>query len=188
MSDDTPVPEPPSPSPTAGSAELDARLYAELRALAASFLGRERVGHTLQPTALVHEAWIRLSSEDDERWADRAHVFAVSAQVMRRVLVDHARRKQAAKRGGDRERITLSPDITPSPDAEEVDLLALDEALDRLAALDERQARVVELRFFAGLTVEEAAEALGVSERTVAGDWRLARAWLSRALDDERTD
>jgi RNA polymerase sigma factor (TIGR02999 family) len=185
MSNDTPVPEPPPPS-----GELDARLYAELRALAASFLGRERAGHTLQPTALVHEAWIRLSSEDDERWSDRAHVFAVSARVMRRVLVDHARGKQAAKRGGDRERITLSPDITPmlETDADEVDLLALDEALDRLAQLNERQARVVELRFFAGLTVEESAEALGVSVRTVAGDWRLARAWLARDLDAGRKD
>jgi len=163
--------------------ELNARLYQELRRLAADFLSRERADHTLQPTALVHEAWMRLADQDGSRWNDRAHFFAIASQAMRRILVDHARRKLADKRGSDPLRVTLSPDITPSVDANGLDLLALDEALDRLADLDPRQAHVVELRFFAGLNVEEVAELLDVSARTIAGDWRLARAWLSRALE-----
>jgi RNA polymerase sigma factor (TIGR02999 family) len=163
--------------------DLDALLYGELRALAADFLRRERSDHTLQPTALVHEAWIRLSAQAGSPWDDRAQFFAIAAQAMRRILIDHARRRRADKRGGGRQRITLASDITPPLDSSGVDLLALDEALDRLAALDARQARVVELRFFAGLTVDEVAEALSVSARTVASEWRLARAWLSRALD-----
>jgi len=180
-----PESNPPADGPPLPDGGLDAQLYAELRALAGSFLGRERVDHTLQPTALVHEAWIRLSGEDDARWADRTHFFRVAAQVMRRVLVDHARRKQADKRGGDQQRITMATGITPSVDApEELDVLALDEALQQLAKLDESQARVVELRFFAGLTVDEVAQAVGVSPRTVATQWRLARAWLLQALAD----
>ena len=166
--------------------ELDALLYAELRALAGSFLGRERAGHTLQPTALVHEAWIRLSAEDDSRWVDRTHFFRVAAQVMRRVLVDHARRRGRDKRGGGNRRLTLVTDITPALDqTDELDLLALDDALVRLAELSAPQARVVELRFFAGLTVDEVAQTLEISPRTVANHWRLARAWLSRALSGE---
>jgi RNA polymerase sigma factor (TIGR02999 family) len=161
---------------------VDALLYGELRALAADFLRRERSDHTLQPTALVHEAWIRLSAQAGSPWNDRAHFFAIAAQAMRRILIDHARRRGADKRGGGLQRITLASGITPPLASTEVDLLALDDALVRLAALDERQARVVELRFFAGLTVEEVAVALGVSARTVASEWRLARAWLSRAL------
>jgi len=172
------------PVDPAHSAPLDALLYAELRALAADFLRRERSNHTLQPTALVHEAWIRLSDQVGSPWDNRAQFFAIAAQAMRRILIDHARRRQADKRGVGRQRITLASDITPPLDAAEVDLLALDDALDRLAALDARQAKIVELRFFAGLTVDEVAEAIGVSARTVAGDWRLARAWLSRALGD----
>ena len=162
--------------------DLDALLYGELRALAADFLRRERSDHTLQPTALVHEAWMRLSVQDESRWGSRAHFFALAAQAMRRVLIDHARRKRADKRGGGARRITLARDVTPPGDSSDVDLLALDDALDRLAELDARQARVVELRYFAGLTVDEVAEALGVSPRTVAGEWRLARAWLSQRL------
>jgi RNA polymerase sigma factor (TIGR02999 family) len=175
------------PRPGSGG-DLDARLYGELRALAGDFLRRERSDHTLQPTALVHEAWIRLSAEAGSPWDNRARFFAIAAQAMRRILIDHARRKQADKRGGGAQRITLVTDITPPLDSADVDLLALDEALDRLAALDERQARVVELRFFAGLTVDEVAEALDVSARTVAGDWRLARAWLSRELGVDGDD
>jgi len=181
MPHDAPSPSDPAPLP----AEDLALLYGELRALAADFLVRERSDHTLQPTALVHEAWIRLSAQDDSRWANRAQFFALAAQAMRRVLIDHARRKQAGKRGGGLRRITLSPDVAPELDSSDVDLLVLDEALERLAALDARQARVVELRFFAGLTVEEVAEALGASARTVASQWRLARAWLSRELGEQ---
>ena len=181
MADDTPTPADPAPQP---DEDLDARLYAELRALAGSFLNRERADHTLQPTALVHEAWIRLSAQDGSRWSNRAHFFAVAAQCMRRILIDHARRKGRHKRGGELQRVTMVTDLTPSLEPAEVDVLALDEALQRLAELDARQAQVVELRFFAGLTVEEVAQALDVSARTVAGDWRLARAWLSRELDD----
>ena len=158
-------------------------LHGELSALAAELLGRERSGHTLEPTALVHEAWMRLSAQDGSLWNDRGHFLALSAQAMRRILIDHARRRRADKRGGGLRRITLSPDVAPAPDAREVDLLALDDALDRLAELDERQARIVELRFFSGLTVDEVADAIGVSARTVASDWRLARAWLSRELE-----
>jgi len=185
--DDTPPLPDPAPR---GDTDLDDLLYGELRALARSFLGRERADHTLQPTALVHEAWIRLSAQDGSRWSDRKHFFAIAAQAMRRILIDHARRKQADKRGGDYQRVTLVTDFTPPMECsdEGVDLLALDEALDQLAKLDARQARVVELRFFAGLTLEEVAEALDVSVRTVAGDWRMARAWLSRALDDGGQD
>jgi RNA polymerase sigma factor (TIGR02999 family) len=183
LTTEPPFPDEPEQPP---AEDLDALLYAELRALAGSFLGRERADHTLQPTALVHEAWIRLSSEDDARWVDRTHFFRVAAQVMRRVLVDHARRRGREKRGGRNQRLTLITDITPPIDAiDELELLALDDALERLAKLSAPQARVVELRFFAGLTVDEVAEALDVSPRTVAKQWRLARAWLSRALADE---
>jgi len=163
---------------------LDALLYGELRALAADFLGRERVDHTLQTTALVHEAWIKLRAQDESRWSDRAHFVTIASQAMRRILVDHARKRSAEKRGAGARRVTLATDFTPVGDSGEVDVLALDDALRRLAELDPRQAQVVELRFFAGLTVDEVAEALTVSVRTVAGDWRLARAWLSRELDD----
>jgi len=183
MTDDRGQPTDPAPSP---AEDLDALLYGELRALAADFLRRERADHTLQPTALVHEAWIRLSAQRDAHWVDRAYFFAIAAQAMRRILIDHARRRHADKRGGGLQRITLATEVTPPLDSADVDLLALDDALVRLAALDERQARIVELRFFAGLTVEEVAEALGVSARTVADDWRLARAWLSRAIGDDR--
>jgi len=167
------------------SEDLDARLYDELRALAADFIGRERSDHTLQATALANEAWIRLSAQDEARFADRAHFFTIAAQAMRRILVDYARRKSADKRGGENRRITLVTDVTPPLETNEVDVLALDDALGRLSELDARQARVVELRFFGGLTVDEVARALDLSARTVATEWRLARAWLSRELDDE---
>jgi len=179
--------EPPHPadSDPASDNGFDAQLYSELRALAGNFLRRERADHTLQPTALVHEAWMRLAAQAGSPWSNRAQFFALAAQAMRRILIDHARRKQAAKRGGGMLSITLTPGITPLTDTSDVDLLSLDDALCRLADLDPRQARMVELRFFAGLTVDEVAETLDVSARTVASEWRLARAWLSRALSDD---
>jgi len=154
--------------------------YEELRRIAEIHMRREYAGHTLQATALVHEAFLRLADQD-ARWNDRAHFCAVASQAIRRILVDHARSKGRAKRGGDRNRVTLHDHdaVTGLPG---VDILDLEEALEGLAALHARQARIVELRFFGGLTMPEIAEALGVSVRTVEGDWRMARAWLRREL------
>jgi RNA polymerase sigma-70 factor, ECF subfamily len=160
-------------------AGLTAVVYEELRRLAAAYLRRERVDHSLQPTALVHEAFLKLIDADTLKVADRKHFFALAATMMRRVLVEHARTKNAAKRGGGRHRVSLSGVQASDADLE---VVALDEALHRLAALDARQARIVELRFFGGLTVDEVAESLDVSKRTVEGDWTLARAWLHREL------
>lgn len=156
-------------------------VYDELRALAESYLQRERPDHTLQATALVHEAYVRLVRQEDVEWKNRAHFFAVAAQAIRRILVDHARTRQRAKRGGDRQRVRLDEDVALLEERE-LDLLALDEALGRLATLHERQARIVELRFFGGLGLKEVAEILEVSPRTVDGDWSMARAWLRREL------
>lgn len=163
-------------------------VYAELRRLAASYLQRERVGHTLQPTALVHEAYLKLADQDRVSWRGRSHFFAVGAHVMRRLLVDHARKKSSRKRGGDWQQVTLLDDdreggssLLGRPLAAE-EMLALDEALDELSSVDERQARVVELRFFGDLSMADVARHLGVSKRTAEGDWTHARAWLRRAL------
>jgi RNA polymerase sigma factor (TIGR02999 family) len=156
-------------------------VYDEFRALARHYLAQERMNHTLQPTALVHEAYLKLVDQTRVDWQGRSHFFAVAAQAMRRILVDHARSRQREKRGGGRPRVTLDEAVALSPQKDE-DVLALDEALEKLAALDARQAKVVELRFFGGMSVEEVAEALGVSKRTVEGDWTFARAWLSREL------
>jgi RNA polymerase sigma-70 factor (ECF subfamily) len=164
-------------------AGLTALVYDELRALAAAYLRRERAGHSLQPTALVHEAFIKLIDSDGLRATDRRHFFAIAANTMRRVLVEHARTKGAAKRGGGQQRLTLTGIQASKPDAE-LEVISLDEALKKLAALDERQARIVELRFFGGLAVDEVAGLLGVSKRTVEGDWTLARAWLMRELSE----
>lgn len=161
--------------------ELLPLVYDELRALARSFLARERVGHTLQPTALVHEAFLRLVDQRRVNWKGRAHFFAVAAQMMRRVLVDSARKKKASKRGGGWERVSLSNE-PGGPELLVEEVLALDAALTKLAELDPRQARVVELRFFAGLGSAETADLLGVSKRTVEGDWTHARTWLKREL------
>jgi RNA polymerase sigma-70 factor, ECF subfamily len=166
------------------AAALDALLpsvQAELQRLARSYMRREREGHTLEPTALVHEAYLRLVDQRDVQWASRGHFFAIAAQAMRRVLVDHARGHLAAKRGGGAERVTLSgvPDIGAVADPE---VLALHRALERLAALDPRQARVVELRTFGGLSVEETGAVLGISPATVKREWATARLWLARAL------
>lgn len=160
---------------------LFARLYDELRSLAEALMARERSGHTLTPTALVHEAFLRLVDQSRIEWLDRSHFFGFAARVMRQVLVDHARRRRAQKRGGEQERVSLTfaESITP---VDAPDVLALDMALDALAREDERSARVAEMRLFAGLTVAEVAAVLGVSERTAQADWSFARRWLAREL------
>ena len=167
------------------SEALARTVYAELRRQARRALGREEDGHTLQPTALVHEAWLRLDGQHDVRWESRTQFFAIAAQMMRRVLVDHARTRHALKRGAAAELITLGAIDAVAPEAalDAVDLLALDDALARLAALDPRKARLVELRYFAGLSIPEAAEALGISQATVGREWAVARMWLRRDLE-----
>lgn len=158
---------------------LDALLplvYSELHRRAASYLHRERPEHTLQPTALVHEAYLRLVDQRNVQWQNRAHFFGIAAQAMRRILVDHARRHRRVKRGGG---MNVSLDDADMPVSERpIDLLALDEALERLAHRDPQQARVVELRFFGGLSVEETADVLACSPSTVKREWAMARAWL----------
>ncbi len=161
--------------------ELMPLVYDELRALAAGYLRRERPDHTLQPTALVHEAYLRLVGGGGVDWRSRAHFFAVAARVMRNTLVNHALAHKAEKRGGAALRLDLQSDGVAAP-SDGVDTLALDDALKRLAALDPRKSEVVELRFFGGMSVEEAAEVLSVSVSTVEADWRVARAWLSSEL------
>jgi RNA polymerase sigma factor (TIGR02999 family) len=158
-------------------------VYAELRRQAARALRREGAGHTLQATALVHEAWLRLDGQHDARWESRTQFLAVAAQMMRRVLVDHARARRALKRGGAGTQVTLgdAPYAIVSPD--DMDVLALDEALARLATIDPRKARLVELRYFAGMSIPEAATALGVSLATVGREWAVARMWLRRELE-----
>ena len=157
--------------------ELLPLVYDELRRLAAGYLRRERPGHTLQPTALVHEAYLRMVDQSQVRWQNRAHFLGVAAQMMRRILVDHARGQRAEKRGGDFQKLSLDENIDVSGERA-ADLVALDEALERLAEFDPQKARVVELRFFGGLSVEETAEVLGVSAPTVKRQWRMAKAWL----------
>lgn len=157
-------------------------LYPELRRMAARQMRRERAGHTLQPTALVHEAFLALVDEAGIDWQGRAHFLGVAARVMRRVLVDHARRRRALKRGGGLRHVTLDERLDAGAPNRLLDILTLDEALDRLAALDPRGARVVEMRVFAGLTAEEAAAVLGVSKRTADSDWTVARMWLAQQM------
>jgi RNA polymerase sigma-70 factor, ECF subfamily len=154
---------------------------AELRRLARKFMRRERRGHTLQPTALVNEAFLRLAGARSVRWHDRAHFLAIAARLMRRVLVDHARARGYRKRGGSAQRITLDEGLLVTAEPP-LDLIALDRALDAFAAVDARKTRVVELRFFGGLSVEETADVLQVSADTVRRDWRLAKLWLLREL------
>ena len=156
-------------------------LYDELRRLAGGYLRRERPDHTLQPTALVHEAYLKLAAQDRVRWRNRAHFIGVAAQVMRRILVDHARASHAAKRGGEATRVPLD-DVDPGRDGPSIDVFALDQAMTRLAAFDPRQARIVELRYFGGLTVEEVGELLDLSPATIKREWHLARAWIHREL------
>jgi RNA polymerase sigma factor (TIGR02999 family) len=154
----------------------------ELRRLARGYMGRERRGHTLQTTALVNEAFLRLTGAQRVRWQDRAHFLGISARLMRRVLVDHARARGYRKRGGGAQRVTLHEGMVTSPDPA-LDVVALDRALDALARVDARKGRIVELRFFGGLTVEETAEVLRVSPDTVKRGWRLAKLWLLRELE-----
>ena len=162
-------------------------VYEELHRLATSYLARERPDHTLQPTALVHEAFLRLIDQREVDWRNRAQFLGVAAGLMRRILVNHARDRVAAKRGGPQERVSLSLVDTPS-EPPDVDLIALEDALERLGTMDARKAKVVELRFFGGLTTDEVAEVLRVSRATVEREWSFARAWLFDALDaGERT-
>jgi len=156
-------------------------VYDELRRQAARYLRREQPGHTLQTTALIHEAYVRLVDQHNVQWQNRAHFFGIAAQMMRRILVDHARTKKRAKRGGSDIRVSLD-DATVAVKGQDLDVVAVDEALTRLAKIDEQQSRVVELRFFSGLTVEETAEVMGISPATVKRDWSMAKAWLHREL------
>ena len=171
-----------SPEDGRSPEELLPEVYDELRALAGGFLRAERADHTLQPTALVHEAWMRVLQQSGVHWKSPGHLRALGATLMRRILVDHARKKKAAKRGGGQQAVTLNSELLDGEGERGLDVLALEEALEKLARLDERQARIIELRFFAGLTIPEAAEALEISETTVEDQWRFARAWLAREL------
>lgn len=166
-------------------ADLMPLVHSELRRLARRQMGRERPDHTLQTTALVNEAYLRLIDLSRVEWQDRAHFFAMAARLMRRVLVDHARSHRSLKRGGTQEKVVLDETLAASAERA-TDLVALDEALERLSAVDTRKSKVVEMRFFGGLTVEETAEALGVSADTVMRDWRLAKLWLLRELEGDR--
>src|SRR5262245_29513159 len=157
-------------------------VYDDLRRKAAAFLRRERAGHTLQPTALVHEAYLRLVDQDRVVWQNRAHFLGVAAQMMRRILVDHARGRKARKRGGTQTRVTLDDGVAPVS-AHGLDVVALDEALAELSAPDAQQGRIVELRAFGGLTVEETAQVLGISTATVKRHWAFAQAWLRSRLE-----
>ncbi len=176
-----------SPAPHGEADRLLPLVYDELRALAGHYLGGERVGHTLQPTALVHEAFVRLAQQSQVDWQGRTHFLALGAQAMRRVLIDHARGRGRAKRGGVGRRLPLEH-LDPELPVPSSDLLALGEALEQLARLDPRQARVVELRCLGGLSMDEVAGELRVSKRTVEGDWKMARAWLRRALREGQPD
>lgn len=168
-----------------GHKEAEERLipliYGELRRIAGAYMRRESPEHSLQPTALVHEAYLRLSNVKEIDWQGRSHFFAVSATIMRRILVDHARAGRTRKRGDGWDAVSLNEALLPSPERAP-EILALDEALNRLAGFDPRQARIVELRFFAGMTEEETGEVLGITSRTVKRDWRIAKAWLFKEL------
>jgi RNA polymerase sigma factor (TIGR02999 family) len=166
--------------------ELIPVVYEELRRLARRHLWRERPDHTLQSAALVNEAYLRLVRQDAPQLHNRAHFFGVAAQMMRHILVDHARNRMAAKRGAGAPRLALDPELAPAAQKPEIDLVALDGALDKLAALDPQQGRLIELRFFGGLSIEEAAVVLGVSPATVKREWATARAWLRRELKKDK--
>jgi RNA polymerase sigma factor (TIGR02999 family) len=170
-----------------GQGDRDARdaliplVYGELRRVARRYLRRERPDHSLQSAALVHEAYLRLVDQQVPEWQNRAHFFGVAAQLMRQILVDHARQRRAAKRGGGVPRLNLDPEFA-LPQKREVDLVVLDEALNTLASIDPQRGRIVELRFFAGLSIEETALVLGISAATVSRDWATSRAWLQREM------
>lgn len=168
-----------------GNAEAEAEIapiiFRELRRVAQGHLRRERPNHTLQPTALVNEVWLRLAGRDSINWENRAHFFSVSSRLMRRILVDYARRRNAGKRGGPQRQITLLDHLAAQQD-QSAEVLALDQALDRLREFDPRASRIVEMHFFGGLSFEEMGLVLGVSARTVRRDWSMARAWLHNEL------
>jgi RNA polymerase sigma-70 factor (ECF subfamily) len=169
---------------SAAAAELLPLVYEQLRQVADAYFRKQPSDHTLQPTALVHEAYVRLIAHKSQSWTSRAHFFAVAAKAMRQVLVNHAQRRRAQRRGGGRRKLTLHDAMCPAAQSD-LDVLILDEALERLSALNERMASVVELRFFAGMPMDQVAEALNVSKRTVEGDWATARAWLARELSED---
>ena len=160
-------------------------VYDELRRLAGRYLRRERIDHTLQSTALVHEAYLKLIDQRNVRWQNRAQFFGLAAELIRRILVDHARARQAAKRGGSAYKLTLDEALDASA-PRDLDLVRLDDVLQGLAKIDHQQSRIVELRFFAGLTIEETAEVLGISPATVKRDWLVAKAWLRREMLERR--
>jgi RNA polymerase sigma factor (TIGR02999 family) len=162
-------------------------VYGELRRLARRHLWRERPDHTLQSAALVNEAYLRLVRQDVPQWQNRAHFFGVAAQLMRHILVDHARNRMAAKRGGSAPRLVLDPELAPAQNPG-IDLVALDDALGRLSTLDPQQGRLIELRFFGGLSIEETAVVLGVSPATVKREWATARAWMRRELKKDASE
>ena len=160
-------------------------VYTKLRRQAKRYLRRERAGHTLQTTALIHEAFLKLFEQRDVEWESRTQFFAISARLMRRILVDHARTRDALKRGGDKLKLSLDAAMLVAVNEKDVDLIALDEALTKLAKIDEQQVRIVELRFFSGLSEAEAAEVLNISRATATRDWAMAKAWLHRELTRE---
>lgn len=162
--------------------ELLPLIYDELHRQAARYLKKERTDHTLQPTALVHEAYLKLIGQENVRWQNRSHFFAIAANAMRRILVDYARTRNREKRGGALENLPLDDALHISAKDKTIDLVALDEALNELEKFDERQAKIVELKYFSGLTNEETAEVLGVSNVTVRRDWNLAKAWLYQQI------
>ena len=165
----------------AAEARLIPQVYDELRRVAAAYMRRERQDHTLQPTALVHEAYAQLIDHPHQHWHNRAHFLATAAQIMRHILVDHARAKRASKRGGVQHQVTLDEALLSSTDRT-IDILSIHQALERLSTFDRRQGRIVELHFFGGLTFEEIALVQGISERTVKREWSMARAWLRTEL------
>jgi RNA polymerase sigma factor (TIGR02999 family) len=160
-------------------------VYGELRRLANFYLSKERHGHTLQPTALVHEAYLRLIDQRSVNWKNRAHFFGLAAEMMRRILMNHARDRAAEKRGGKSERVSLSR-VPASAELNEIELIALDDALQQLSVMDPRKSRIVELKFFAGLTTEEIAEILQISPATIRREWAVARAWLFRWVNGKK--
>jgi RNA polymerase sigma-70 factor, ECF subfamily len=164
--------------------QLTPLVYQELRKLAASCLRRERPGHTLQPTALIHEAYLRLIDQDSPDWESRTHFFGIASRLMRQILVEYARRHDAAKRGGEQQKVPLDEAVVYVPERAS-QLVALDEALIALAALDERKCRIVEMRYFGGLTTEEIAQEVGISVATVGREVRIAAAWLNREMSQE---
>lgn len=167
---------------TEASAALLSLVYEELRRQARRYLSRERAGHTLQTTALVHEVYVKLGKQKSIAWQSRSHFFAIAARLMRQVLIDYARTKRRTKRGGVQDKVTLEDALTVAVGSTNFDLLALDEALTRLATKEDQLAKIVELRFFGGLSVEETAEVLSISDSTVKRDWQMAKAWLRREL------